>query len=320
MRMKMVTATILGMLFSLAAQAQPYPSKPIRIVIPFPPGNTTDIMSRLIAPKMSERLGQPVIVENRPGASGMLGLEQVAKSPADGTIIACVQGGNMVVLPHTSKTIGYDPLKDFAPISVTTFNYLAIVANPEAPFKTIGEMVRYAKANPGNLTVATNGEGGFPHLAFEHLRTMAGFTYTHIPYKGSAAIATDIIGGQVMVGIDGITGMTPHIKSERLRLLATTNKTRPALWPNHPVAAEDVPGYESGGWFGYAAPAKTPREIILKLNEEINRAMRAPDVADKLEAAGLIIRTESPEFFAEVLKSDYDKYGKLVKAIGFVPQ
>jgi tripartite-type tricarboxylate transporter receptor subunit TctC len=320
MRMKMVTVTILGLLFSLAAQAQPYPTKPIRIVIPFPPGNTTDIMSRLIAPKMSERLGQPVIVENRPGASGMLGLEQVAKSPADGYIIACVQGGNMVVLPHTSKTIGYDPLKDFAPISVTTFNYLAIVANPEAPFKTIGEMVKYAKANPGKLTVATNGEGGFPHLAFEQLRTMAGFTYTHIPYKGSAAIATDIIGGQVMVGIDGITGMTPHIKSERLRLLATTNKTRPALWPNHPVAAEDVPGYESGGWFGYAAPAKTPREIILKLNEEINRAMRAPDVADKLEASGLIIRTESPEFFAEVLKSDYDKYGKLVKAIGFVPQ
>ena len=320
MRMKMVTVTILGLLFSLAAQAQPYPSKPVRIVIPFPPGNTTDIMSRLIAPKMSERLGQPVIVENRPGASGMLGLEQVARSPADGYIIACVQGGNMVVLPHTSKTIGYDPLKDFAPIAVTTFNYLAIVANPEAPFKTIGEMVKYAKANPGKLTVATNGEGGFPHLAFEHLRTMAGFTYTHIPYKGSAAIATDIIGGQVMVGIDGITGMTPHIKSERLRLLATTNKTRPALWPNHPVAAEDVPGYESGGWFGYAAPAKTPREVILKLNEEINRAMRSPDVASKLEAAGLIIRTESPEFFAEVLKADYEKYGRLVKAIGFVPQ
>src|SRR6185369_12999843 len=172
-------------------------------------------------------------------------------------------GGNMVVLPHTSKNIPYDPLKDFAPISVTTFNYLAIVANPEAPFKTIGEMVRYAKANPGKLTVATNGEGGFPHLAFEHLRTMAGFTYTHVPYKGSAAIATDIIGGQVQAGIDGITGMTPHIKSGRLRV---------------------------------------------------------PDIAEKLEAAGLIIRTEPPEFFAQVLKSDFDKYGKLVKDIGFQPQ
>jgi len=303
-----------------SAHGQAYPTKPIRIVIPFPPGNTTDIMTRLIAPKMSERLGQPVVVENKPGASGMLGLEQVAKSPADGYTIACVQGGNMVVLPHTSKSIPYDPLKDFAPISVTTFNYLAIVANPDAPFKTIGEMVRYAKANPGKVTVATNGEGGFPHLAFEHLRTMADFPYTHIPYKGSAAIATDIMGGQVMAGIDGITGMTPHIKSGRLRLLATTGKTRAALWPDTPAASEDVPGYESGGWFGYAAPARTPRAVILKLNEEINRAMLAPQIKEKLEAAGLIIRTESPEFFAEVLKSDYDKYGRLVKAIGYIPQ
>jgi len=307
MKLKMVTVTILALLFSLGALAQGYPSKPIRIVIPFPPGNTTDIMTRLIAPKMSERLGQPVIVENKPGASGMLGLEQVAKSPADGYTIACVQGGNMVVLPHTSKNIPYKPLDDFAPIAVTTFNYLAIVANNDVPFKSIGEMVAYAKAHPGKLTVATNGEGGFPHLAFENLRTMGGFTYTHVPYKGSAAIA-------------GITGMTPHIKSGRLRLLATTGKERAALWPNTPAAAEDVPGYDSGGWFGYAAPAKTPREVILKLNEEINRAMRAPDVAPKLETAGLIIRTESPEFFADVLKADYEKYGRLVKAIGYVPQ
>jgi tripartite-type tricarboxylate transporter receptor subunit TctC len=298
----------------------PYPSKPIRIVIPFPPGNTTDIMSRLIAPKMAERLGQQVIVENRPGASGMLGLDYVAKSPADGYTIACVQGGNMVVLPHTSKNVPYDPLKDFAPIAVSTTNYLAIVANPNVPFKSIGEMVAYAKANPGKLTVASNGEGGFPHLAFEHLRTMGGFTYTHIPYKGSAAIATDIMGGQVQAGIDGITGMTPHIKSGRLRLLASTGKTRAVLWPDTPAAAEDVPGYESGGWFGYAAPAATPREIVLKLNAEINRAMREPDVSDKLVNAGLIIVGESPEYFAEILKSDYAKYGKLVKDIGFVPQ
>jgi tripartite-type tricarboxylate transporter receptor subunit TctC len=302
------------------ANSQNFPNKPIRIVIPFPPANTTDIMSRLIAPKMSERLGQQVIVENRPGASGMLGLDQVAKSPADGYIIACVQGGNMVVLPHTSKNVPYHPLRDFAPIALSTTNYLAIVANPEAPFKTIGEMVRYAKANPGRLTVATNGEGGFPHLAFEHLRTMAGVTYTHVPYKGSAAIATDVMGGQVQAAIDGITGMTPHIKSGRLRILATTNKTRPALWPDTPVAGEDVPGYESNGWFGYAAPAGTPRDIVLRLNEEINRAMKSPDVSDKLAVAGLIVVAEPPEYFAALLKSDFEKYGKLVKDIGFTPQ
>ncbi|HEY5900154.1 MAG TPA: tripartite tricarboxylate transporter substrate binding protein, partial [Burkholderiales bacterium] len=276
--------------------------------------------SRLIAPKLTERLGQQVIVENRPGASGMLGLDYVAKSAPDGYTVACVQGGNMVVLPHTSKNIPYNPLKDFLPVAVSTTNYLGIVANVNAPFKTIGEMVAYAKANPGKLTVATNGEGGFPHLAFEHLRTMGNFTYTHIPYKGSAAIATDIMGGQVQAGIDGITGMTPHIKSGRLRLLATTNKTRPTLWPDTPVAAEDVPGYESGGWFGYAVPAGTPREIVLKLNEEINRAMRQPDVSDKLVNAGLIIVNESPEYFGELLRGDYKKYGDLVKAIGYQPQ
>src|SRR5712664_2074958 len=159
-----------------------------------------------------------------------------------------------------------------------------------------------------------------PIFAFEHLRTMAGVTYTHVPYKGSAAIATDVMGGQVQAAIDGITGMTPHIKSGRLRILATTNKTRPALWPDTPVAGEDVPGYESNGWFGYAAPAGTPRDIVLRLNEEINRAMKSPDVSDKLAVAGLIVVAEPPEYFAALLKSDFEKYGKLVKDIGFTPQ
>src|SRR5205814_10295719 len=258
--------TILGLLWSALVQAQQYPTKPIRLIVPFPPAETMDVMSRLIAPKLGERLGQPVVIENRPGASGMLGLDLVARAAPDGYTIGAGQGGNMVILPHTSRNIPYNVLKDFVPIALSTTNYLAIVGALNAPFKTIGEMVAYAKANPGKLTVATNGEGGFPHLAFEYLRTMAGFTYTHIPYKGSAALATDIIGGQVQAGIDGITGMTPHIKSGRLRILATTNKTRPALWPDTPAASEDVPGYDSGGWFGYAAPAKTPREMILRLN------------------------------------------------------
>jgi len=317
--MKSLFASLLLGIASLA-HGQSYPTKPIKIIIPFPPGNTTDIMTRLIGPKVAERLGQQIVVENRPGASGMLGLDLVAKSAPDGYTLAAGQGGNMVVLPHTSRNIPYDPLKDFVPIAVTTTNYLGVVANPGAPFKSIGEMVAYAKANPGRLTVATNGEGGFPHLAFEHLRTLGGFSFTHVPYKGSAAIATDIIGGQVQAGIDGITGMTPHIKSGRLRLLAVTNPTRVALWPDTPAAAEDVPGYESGGWFGYVAPAGTPRDIVLKLNEEINRAMKQPDVAEKLVSAGLIIVTESPEYFSALLKNDFMKYGKLVKDIGYQPQ
>jgi tripartite-type tricarboxylate transporter receptor subunit TctC len=303
-----------------AAAAQSYPAKPIKIVVPFPPGNTMDIMTRLVGPKMTERMGQQIIVENRPGASGMLGLDFVAKAAPDGYILAAAQGGNMVVLPHTSKIIPYDALKDFAPIAVSTTNYLGIVAHPGTPFKTVGEMVAWAKTNPGKLTVATNGEGGFPHLAFEQLRIMAGFTFTHVPYKGSAQIATDVIGGQVQVAIDGITGLAPHARSARLRLLAITNRTRVPLWPGIPAAAEDVPGYESGGWFGYVAPTGTPREIVVKLNEEINRAIKLPEVSEKLVAGGLIVVAESPEYFGELIRSDYAKYGKLVRDIGFHPQ
>jgi tripartite-type tricarboxylate transporter receptor subunit TctC len=307
-------------LISSGAFAQAYPAKPIKFVIPFPPGNTTDIMTRLIAPKLTERMGQPVIVENRAGASGMLGLEFVARSAPDGYTIAAGQGGNLVVLPHTSKNIPYDSLKDFVPIAVSTSNYLGIVAHPGAPFKSIAEMIAYAKANPGRLTVATNGEGGFPHLAFEHLRMMGDFSFTHVPYKGSAQIVTDVIGGQVQAAIDGITGLAPHARSGRVRLLAITNKTRVALWPDTPTAAETVPGYESGGWFGYVAPAGTPREIVVKLNEEINRAMKLPEIAEKLAAAGLIIVAESPEYFGDIIRSDYAKYGKLMRDIGFQRQ
>jgi len=321
--MKMVTVTIFWVFAALAhaqTASSSYPTKPIRLIVPFPPAETMDVMSRLIGPKLGERLGQPVVIENRPGASGMLGLDLVAKSAPDGYTIGAGQGGNMVILPHTSRNIPYSALKDFAPIALSTTNYLAIVGSLNAPFKNIGEMVAYAKANPGQLTVATNGEGGFPHLAFEHLRTMAGFTFTHVPYKGASAIVTDILGGQVLTGITSIATATPHVKSERVRMLAVTNATRVALWPDVPAAAEAVPGYDSNGWFGYVAPAGTPRDIVLRLNAEINRAMREPEVSEKLVNAGLTVVSESPEYFAEYFKRDYAKYGKLVKDIGYTPQ
>jgi tripartite-type tricarboxylate transporter receptor subunit TctC len=261
-----------------------------------------------------------VIVENRPGASGMLGLDSVARAAPDGYTIAAGQGGNLAVLPHTSKNVPYDALKDFTPIAVSTANYLVVVGATSAPFKTLAEMIAWARANPGKLTVASNGEGGFPHLIFEQLRMMAGFSFNHIPYKGSAQIASELMGGQVMAGVDGVTGLTPHIKSGRINLLAVTSKGRTPQWPDAPAAAEAVPGYESGGWFGWVGPAGMPREIVARLNEEINRAMRHPDVAEKLVATGLTMIYESPEYFAELIRSDHAKYGKLVKAIGFKPQ
>src|SRR5262247_303165 len=206
-----------------AANAQTYPSRAIKVIVPYPPGDAADILSRLIGPKVSERLGQPMVVENRPGASGQIGMEVLKNTAPDGYTIAVGQGGNLVVAPHTYKKIPYDPLKDFVPIAVLATNYLAVVANPNLPFKTAAEMVAWAKENPGKLTLATNGEGGFPHLAFENLAMMGGFTFLHIPYKGATQIATDVMGGQVQLGIGAYTSLSPHVLSGRLRLIAVTN-------------------------------------------------------------------------------------------------
>ena len=309
----------IGLGIACVAGAQSFPSKPIRIVIPFPPGNTMDIMARLIGPKITERLGQNVIVENRAGASGQLGLEFAARAAPDGYTLVGGQGGNLVVAPHTYKKLPYDPIKDFAPIALSTTNFLALVVHPSVPFKSVQDLITYAKANPNRVTFASNGEGGFPHMTIELLRVMGGFTYVHVPYKGSAQIATDLIGGHVDAAIDGITGLTPHIRSGKLRLLAITNPARVAEF-DAPTIAETLPGYDSRGWFGFLAPAGTPREIVTLLNQEINRAMALPDVKDKLVSAGLIIVTEPPEFFAAAIKSDYAKYGKLIRDIGFRPQ
>ena len=310
----------LALSFAAAAFAQSYPSRPIKVIVPFPPGDAADILSRLIGPKMSERMGQPLVVENRAGASGQIGLEVLKNSAADGYTIGVGQGGNLVVAPHTYKKLPYDPLKDFVPVALLATNYLAVVANPGVPFKSAAEMVAWAKANPGRLTLATNGEGGFPHLAFEHLAVMGGFKFQHIPYKGAAQIITDVMGGQVQLGIGAYTSLSPHVLSGRVRLIAVTNPVRVPNKPELPIFAEAVPGYDSRGWFGYVAPAATPREIVVRLNDEINRAMKLPDVSEKMIAAGLIIVTEPPEFFGDMIRSDYAKYGKLARDIGFKPQ
>jgi len=310
-----VTSALAG-----AALAQSYPSRPVKVIVPFPPGDAADILSRLIGPKVSERMGQPVIVENRAGASGQIGLEVLKNAAADGYTIGVGQGGNLVVAPHTYKKLPYDPLKDFVPVAILATNYLAVVANPGVPFKSAAEMVAWAKANPGRLTLATNGEGGFPHLAFEHLAVMGDFKFQHIPYKGAAQIITDVMGGQVQLGIGAYTSLSPHVLSGRLRLIAVTNPVRVPNKPELPIFAEAVPGYDSRGWFGYVAPAATPREIVARLNAEINRAMKLPDVSEKMIASGLIIVTEPPEFFGDMIRSDYAKYGKLARDIGFKPQ
>jgi len=318
LRVFVLAAFALG--FAPAVLAQSYPSRPVKVIVPFPPGDAADILSRLIGPKMAERMGQPVIVENRAGASGQIGLEVLKNAAADGYTIGVGQGGNLVVAPHTYKKLPYDPLKDFVAVAIIATNYLAVVANPGVPFKSAAEMIAWAKANPGRMTLATNGEGGFPHLAFEHLAVMGEFKFQHIPYKGAAQIITDVMGGQVQLGIGAYTSLSPHVLSGRVRLIAVTNPVRVPNKPELPIFAEAVPGYDSRGWFGYVAPAATPREIVARLNDEINRAMKLPDVSEKMIASGLIIVTEPPEFFGDMIRSDYAKYGKLARDIGFKPQ
>jgi tripartite-type tricarboxylate transporter receptor subunit TctC len=300
--------------------AQQYPAKPIRIIVPFPPGDTLDTMSRLIAPILTERLGQSIVVDNRAGGAGQIGLDLAAHSAADGYTIVGGQGGNLVVQPHTYKKLPYDTFKDFTPIANSTRNFLGLVTNAGGQFKSLKDFIAYARANPGKLTFASNGEGGFPHMAIEMMRTQAGFTYVHVPYKGSAQIVTEILGNRIDATILGIGSIAPFIQGGRLRLLAVTSPTRAALFPDAPAMAEALPGYDSRGWFGYLAPAGTPPKIVALLNAEINRAMMMPEVREKLENTGLTVVAESPAAFAQTLRADYDIYGKLIKAIGLQPQ
>lgn len=320
---RVVSLILLALTFALASalHAQQYPTKPIRVIVPFPPGDSLDVMSRLIAPKILERLGQLLVVDNRAGVAGQLGLDLGARAAADGYTIVGGQSGNLAVQPHTYKKLPYHPLKDFAPISLSTRNYLLLVTSPSAPFKSVKELIAYARSNPGKSTFGSNGEGGFPHMSIELLRSLAGgFEYTHVPFKGTGPIMTDLMGGRVDMTILGVGSVTPFIKAGKVRLLAVTSPARQALWPDTPAIAEAVPGYDSRGWFGFLAPANTPKRIVDLLNSEINRAMMLPDVKEKIEAIGMTVVAETPEDFARTLKADYEKYGKLIKAINFQPQ
>jgi len=307
-------------LLASESPAQGYPVKPVRVIVPASPGDSCDILTRLIGQKVAERLGQAFTADNRPGASGMLGLQLIAQAPPDGYTIGCGQGGNMVIVPIAYAKVPYDTFRDFAPIQLTVSNFLALVVHPRVPFRNVKDLVAYGKANPRKLTFATNGEGAFIHFSVELLRTMGGFTYHHVPYKAVSAIVTDIIGGQVDATISSFISLYPYISSGRLRLIAIGRGTRSPKYPDYPTIAETLPGYENGGWFGFIAPAKMPKEHIALLNREMNRAMKLPDVAERLDTLGLEVHTESPEYFTDVLRRDFEKWGKVARDIGFKPR
>lgn len=305
---------------AVPALAQKYPTKPIRVIVPQTPGDPCDTFARLLGYHMSERLGQQVVVDNRPGASGTIGLALAAQAPGDGYTIACGQGGNMSVIPHTMKNVPFDALKDFTPVALVATNYLALVVYPGTPYKSVGEFVKYLKANPGKVSFATNGEGAFMHMTTEVFRSFVGFEYVHVPFKGVAPAAAEVMSGRVDAAFGSFTGLYPFVQSGRVRLLGIAKATRAPNYPALPTIAETVPGFSSGGWFGFVAPAKVPKPIIAILNREMNAAMKVPEVRAKLEALGLEVWTESPEYLGSLMKSEYDKYGKVARGIGLVPK
>lgn len=306
--------------YSALTLAQSYPTKPIRVIIPAAPADSCDVLSRLVGPKVSERLGQQLVIDNRPGAGGQLGLQLLTKAPPDGYTIACGQGGNMVIVPLAYEKVAYDTLKDFAPIAVMASNFLGLVVHPSVPFKTTKELIAFGKANPGKLTFGSTGEGAFLHFATELFSRQAGFQYLHVPLKSASAIHTEVMAGRLDASFGSFISLQPHVVSGRLKLLGIARATRAPAYPDLPTIAESLPGYESGGWFGMIAPAATPKHAVALLNQEVNRALMQPDVRDKLAAFGLEVHTESPEYFTEVIRRDFEKWGKLARDIGFRPR
>ncbi len=323
--MKSLLASLLAVTFvtfSLGAHAQAdtYPSKPIKVIVPYPAGDGTDVVARLIGSKVGKILGQPFVIENRPGAGGQIGLRQAATAPNDGYTLTLGQAATLALFPHTYKDLPYHPIKDFAPVAALAANYLAITARPNSPFKTIPEMIKWAKDNPNTLTLGTTSNGGFQHMSMELLAQMTGFTYRNIPYKGTQQVITDLVGERIDVAIPPYTIVAPLVKSGNLKLLGITYPKRDPQVPDIATVGESIKGYDSVGWYGFIAPAGTPEPVVNKLNAAINEALKMPDVQQTMTSLGLIQIIESPAYFSDLIRNEYDKFGKLVKDSGYEPQ
>jgi tripartite-type tricarboxylate transporter receptor subunit TctC len=307
-----------GMLAGGPAAAQSaYPTKPIRFIVPFAPGGNTDVQARLIGQKLAESLGQQVIVDNRPGAGGTIGVDMAAKAPADGYTIVLASFGNILVGASLYKKLPYDPVKDFAPVILVSEPAGLIVVHPSVPVKSVKELIDYAKANPGKLNYASAGNGTWNHLFAEQLKSLAGIQMTHVPYKGAGPAVNDVVGGHVQVMIAPFPSAAAHVKSGRLRALAVTGTKRSPLFPEVPTAAQSgLPGYSAASWFAVLAPAGTPREIVMRLNQEINRVLNAPEVKAAYAAEGIEPAGGTPGELVRSMREGMAKWGKLVRDLG----
>jgi len=301
-----------------AAQPQPsaqaWPSRAVRIVVPFGPGGSADFVGRLLGQRLTETLGQPVIVENRPGAGAMLGNEVVAKSPPDGYTLTIGTLGPFAVNQSLFRKVPYDSQRDFAPITLTGASSHVLVVHPSMPVKSMPDLIVLAKQRPGQMTFASSGIGNATHLTGELFKSMAGLDVVHVPYKGGGAAVADLIGGHVAFSFASMPSAMPHVRAGRLRALAVAPAQRVSTAPELPTVAESgLPGFSSEDWQGVLAPAKTPQDIVMRLNGEIHKVLGAPEVREKLDTQGFQVRLSTPQQFADLIRSESAKWAKIVK-------
>ena len=298
------------------AFAQSYPSKPIRVVVPATPGGAIDLAARTIGAKLTEAWGQPVVVENKGGAAGIVGSDSVAKAAPDGHTLALVASSH-AINPSLYAKLPFDTVKDFAPVILTHVVPLVLVVNQALPAKSVNEFISYAKANPGKLSFASSGNGGAPHLSAELFKAMAGIDMLHVPYKGSTAAHPDLLSGQVPVMFDTVVAIAPHVKSGRVRALGVTTTRRSAVLPDvPPISQAGLPGYDTSTWGGVLAPGGTPMEIVAKVNAEIARILKMPDVRERMMNAGSEPGGGTPEQFKAFIDAEMIKWAKVVKDSG----
>jgi tripartite-type tricarboxylate transporter receptor subunit TctC len=294
---------------------QAYPTRPIRVVVPFAAGGPTDVAMRTIAPRFSELLGQSLVIENRGGAGGATGTEAVSKSPPDGYTILHGSIGGIAVSPSLNPKLGYHPLRDLAPISQTVNVAFIVTLHPSVPAKSITELIALGRARPGKLNYGTGGPGTGPHLAGELLNMMTGISIVHVAYKGTGPALTALLSGEIDLTFDNLLIVMPHIKAGRVRPIAATGVQRSKLMPDLPTVAESgLPGFNASGWYGVMAPGATPRDIVARLNADLTRALRSPDVSDRLNSMAAEPAPNTPEQFAAFIRSEIDKWAKVVKA------
>ena len=304
------------LLMLLAGMAHAFPTKPVKIIVAFPPGGGTDIVARLLAPRLSEVWGQPVIVENRAGASGTIGTEAAARAEPDGYTLLMATMGNMTANQHLYR-MAEDPLRAFAPITKVVDVHFVFMANPALPANNVQELIVLAKQHPGEIAYSSSGPGGAPHLAMELFKRRAGIDVVHIPYKGSGPSINDLIGGRVMLTMDSLLQSLPHIKSGRLKALAVPGPKRSALLPDVPTIAESgLPGFALTNWFGLLAPAATPRDVLVKVHDDVVRILKEPELEKRISDLGADVVGNSAEEFGAAMRAESAQWAEIIKAAG----